>query len=192
VGPNRQCSARGPGRRWRISSAAGGFLLVELNHEWGPIPRGPGPTRGQSSISSSRSQGPAEHAPSLAARGILQPRLPLSHQGLHLLNASGGATSCRTPAGVGEGPGLLERPTGDGHTLYRSAEEARQGEQRPLPAIESPNEKSSITLEAACPWASARRFAWVPCLAGLALLATDGLEIANFLITKAMQNSLAR
>jgi len=85
--------------------------------------------------------GPAGSIASLAAREDPQPRLPLSQQGLHLLNRQRRTkTSCRAPAWIGGGgPPLVGAPDRQmGHTLQAPQRSTRQGEQRRCPAIEVP------------------------------------------------------
>jgi len=102
VGPSSGASARGPAVAGRITQPQG-FLLVELNHEVGADPRGPGPTRGQSFDLELQIPGACRGASRRwRARGIPQPRCR-SPAGPAPADASGGATSCRATSWIGGG-----------------------------------------------------------------------------------------
>jgi len=163
-----------------ITSAAG--VVVRANHEVGGESRGAWfPTRGQSSIRELpdgprglRGQGSIRVVG--RARGS-QPRVAAQQAGPAPAEPPARSNPCRAPAGlVGRAPvGWRPRRTAQMPPHSGSAEEHVRGEQRSLPAIESPQRDQSDHPLKAPPWASLRAWLCVgPCLAGLALLATDG------------------
>jgi len=147
----------GQGRSLADHSAAG-FLLVELNHEWGPIPRA-WSHQGQSSDSELPDpQGACgEHrVSSVGGREDPQPRFAAQPAGPApwLKPPAAGATSfAGAPAGIGgEGPRLVVAAgTGQMATHSRLRRGARSGEQRRCQPSKSPNEIIGITLKAPVP-----------------------------------------